>query len=116
MDRSAAGSRLRSAVGAAADDPAAAGRYGRPAWRSSRFIVVTAALVVALARGCWLLPVASAVALPVIVVAAGQSTPNGSPQSLAVGSSCIFSVPLLFGAAIGFRLRAALRCRRRCAH
>jgi hypothetical protein len=75
-------------------------------------IVVTAAITLALpSRWSWL-PVALAVALPVVVILAGQSTEDDSPESLAIAYAVVFSAPIMCGTAVGSGIKWALRSRR----
>jgi hypothetical protein len=76
-------------------------------------VVVGAAVAVALPSRWSLLPVALAVALPVVVATTAKSTQDDSPQSLAVVAIVIVSAPLLLGVAIGSGLKAAVRSHRR---
>jgi predicted MFS family arabinose efflux permease len=75
-------------------------------------IVVTAAITLVLpSRWSWL-PVALAVALPVVVVLAGQSTEDDSPESLAIAYAVVFSAPIMCGTAVGSGIKWALQSRR----
>jgi hypothetical protein len=74
-------------------------------------IVVAAVIALVLpSRWSWL-PFAVAVALPVVVVLAGQSTADDSPESLAVAYAVVFSAPIICGAAVGHGIKRALRAR-----
>jgi hypothetical protein len=75
-------------------------------------IVAAAAIALVLpSRWSWL-PFALAVSLPVIVLLAGQSTQDDSPESLAIAFAVIYSAPIMLGAAVGSGTKLALRSHR----
>jgi hypothetical protein len=74
-------------------------------------IVVAAVIALVLpSRWSWL-PLAVAVALPVVVVLAGQSTEDDSPESLAIAYAVVFSAPVICGTAVGSAIKRVLRSR-----
>jgi 1,4-dihydroxy-2-naphthoate octaprenyltransferase len=75
-------------------------------------IIFAAALALAVpSRWSWP-PLALAVALPLVVALAGQSTQDDSPQSLAIAYAVVVSAPIICGTAVGSGAKRALRARR----
>jgi 1,4-dihydroxy-2-naphthoate octaprenyltransferase len=74
-------------------------------------IIVAAVIALVLpSRWSWL-PLAVAVALPLVVVLARQSTEDDSPESLAIACAVVFGAPIMCGTAVGSGIKWVLRSR-----